>query len=655
MLMQTLVKSHMHLGSLVETDVDVLDFTAEGPIHEKTLTILPGLMKLALEPLDNSVEEAVRTKGKFGNEISMTMTKDGFKLSDNGRGIPITGESDPLKEGCVMALTRLGSSGNYLDSSGKEVVRMGASINGVGVSLTALFSKSFQAKNTDHYSGKSIEFNTVDHHPSLLKEMAMNPEKYPDFDPISFNELNVTAKNVRNSKKSGVTVVSKIDFKIFDRDSFTSDEIEYMRYYCTMQGIVNNIDFTFNGETLPKYDIGKFINKLYPNMKVFGKTNDFKIGVRGSESHEKYSIVNGLIGITSTQTDYIAKGVSTALRDLIEDENPGLSMTPTVVRNFLQFYVVINNFPNLAFEGNAKSSVKNSTSECKSFFGITRDGFLMMAEKLMGDKIVKEKIDHILHAKDRQAEEERKRKIDTKVKSNKIDAHKYREATKQKDSLIISEGNSAGNALAGILRPEYVGILDTSGKITNIIRDNPFIDENIDVEKMNPNLLNIMSALGIEVGKPTDASKLKYKRVIIGSDADADGIHITTLLLGMFGKLAKNMITSGMLYRFITPLYSLENSSGIVTHQFETKEEYKKYLESNKIKKGHFVKYMKGLGSLRTKDWAFMFKNKKLEDMITRITIEDNHLASMALINALGRDTGFRKEMVQKKYKVEQI
>jgi DNA topoisomerase-2 len=112
----------------------------------KTLQLSPGLLKIIYEILDNSVDEYIRTGGKFANKISVdigtTLNGSNITISDNGRGIPqeiLNGKPRP-----VWAWTELRAGSNFDDSK-----RVGAGTNGMGASLTNIFSREFIGTTCD--------------------------------------------------------------------------------------------------------------------------------------------------------------------------------------------------------------------------------------------------------------------------------------------------------------------------------------------------------------------------------------------------------------------------------------------------------------------------------------------------------------------------
>ena len=123
-----------------------------------------------------------------------------------------------------------------------------------------------------------------------------------------------------------------------------------------------------------------------------------------------------------------------------------------------------------------------------------------------------------------------------------------------------------------------------------------------------------------------------YKRVVIATDADFDGFHITSLIINMFYKWFPFVIVNGQLNILNTPLVTV--GDGKRRKYFFSMEDFKK----SKIISTNVIRYLKGLGSLSLEDWEFVMSDKKL------ITITAPEKSRELLEMAFGDDSSIRKK-----------
>lgn len=199
--------------------------------------------------------------------------------------------------------------------------------------------------------------------------------------------------------------------------------------------------------------------------------------------------------------------------------------------------------------------------------------------------------------------------------------------------LIITEGDSA----SGIGRdPKTQAIMPLRGKIKNVY-EIPLAEA-----LSNKEVSTLISVLGAGVSKDFDPKKSQYGKVLIAADADVDGSHIRTLLLGMFFKLCPGLIENGMLYVVQSPLYKA------IKYVNGQQQSIMIYSESEMVDRrnelaGYEIRRFKGLGEMSPEESHAAIADKETRHL-TKITVDDARHASTVLKRLLGNDLDGRKQ-----------
>ncbi len=178
--------------------------------------------------------------------------------------------------------------------------------------------------------------------------------------------------------------------------------------------------------------------------------------------------------------------------------------------------------------------------------------------------------------------------VDTKSKLAACTSRKPEEC-----EVYIVEGDSAGGTVKTARNRHTQAVLPLRGKILNV--------EKATLEKilLNNEIKSMIAAFGCGIGDEFDISKLRYDKIIILTDADVDGAHISTLLLTFFYRFMPELIYSGKIYRGLPPLYKVDYTNGknknseYIFNDFEL-EKFRK----NKSNKITGIQRYKGLGEM---------------------------------------------------------
>lgn len=514
-----------------------------------------GVYRMFLEGLGNEIDEF--NAGRL-NEIKIVVDSTGkchFIIEDHALGIPIEVFHD--------ALTKVHTGGKF----GKSTYDYSIGLNGLGLKCINALSEKFivdtvyRGKHGHFVSEKSIEKEF------WIKDDNKSPtgtrvEWIPDIEVLE--ELGADFARYSNMMDMNVYINAGLKINLtWDNKDFVFYHPEGLLGYFTNVVIKKNkfhilaqpLTFT-NSQSLPhptKPD--KFINMNYSVYFSWAEN------ARG-EYIESY--VNGLRTINGgSHVTGVHMAITKAIKDYIDKnnllpKNAKFEIDGNDVRDTLVLIV------------SAKHSAPKYTTQVKDamdnkdiqFFAAS--SLYPMLQSWLADH--KKEADNICKvvirsAKARQAAKDAKDNI---IKANSgrlniigINPKKYAGCSSRdpdKCELFIVEGDSAFGSVKPARNTEYQACFAVRGKGQNVIDTN--------IVKLSEEHQMLAEILGCGLGENYDFKKLKFHKIIFGSDGDADGSQIRLLLSGFFLKYYPEIIQAGYLYEALPPLFQIEVGSG---------------------------------------------------------------------------------------------
>jgi DNA gyrase subunit B len=219
--------------------------------------------------------------------------------------------------------------------------------------------------------------------------------------------------------------------------------------------------------------------------------------------------------------------------------------------------------------------------------------------------------------------------------------------------LYLVEGDSAGGTAKQGRNRKFQAILPLRGKILNV--------EKAMEHKVfeNEEIRNMYTALGVTVGTEEDSKalntkKLRYHKLIIMTDADVDGSHITTLILTLLYRNMKELVEQGYVYIAQPPLYQVKKGKeGVYAWNDEERKEISLRLGGGKEDSVHVQRY-KGLGEMNAEQLWETTMNPETRTL-KRVTIESAAEADRVFSMLMGDEVPPRREFIEKHAKYAKI
>ncbi len=589
-----------------------------------------GVLHLLYEVIDNAVDEAL---AGYCKNITIRLSQDAkgdiAEVSDDGRGIPIDMMPKYGKSALEVIMTTLHKGAKF----NGEMYKVSGGLHGVGLTVVNALSE---------YTEVTVKKDGKAYRQTFAKGI-------PQTQVVQIGEVIGT----------GTLIRFKPDGEIFQSPVFDSIVLKDRLRYTTFLNPnlkIRLIDDRFNNheeETFVSangiHDFVVYLNKstqpLTAVMSAKGKEEstsiEFALQYNNTYDEKLLSFVNNIktseggthvvgfhSGLTRAILNYIAKNIKNGAKQVKitgDDTREGLTAVISVLMQ------------NPEFEGQTKEKLGNvrikNIVESMVYTQISRH----LEEHPAEGRLIVEKAVNAATAREasRKAKELARKK---NIFDGAILPGKLADCTlddPDKTEIFIVEGVSAGGSSKQGRDKSTQAVLPLRGKILNV--------EKAGIEKIfaNAEIHALVTAFGTGIQESFNADNIRYKKVIIMSDADVDGSHIRTLLLTFFYRYMRKIIDLGYVYAAQPPLYKVSNAK--TTYYCYTEDEL--VARTKELGDKVAIQRYKGLGEMNSEQlWETTMNPEKR--VLKKITITDAENAERLFTVLMGLDVDLRRKFL---------
>lgn len=589
-----------------------------------------GLHQLFEEIVANSIDEAM--VGRC-DRIDVVINEDcSLLVNDNGGGIPVEIHEKMNKSALEVVMTNLNAGGKFE----KSAYKYSAGLHGVGASAVNALSEWCEVR--------------------VRTGGRVYRQRYERGKPVT--EVEVIGKVAPDD--TGTTTIFKPDAEIFETIEFSYDTISsrLKEFAFLNKGVTITLEDKRTGKKAEYYfkgGIASFVEYLNKSKNPIHKTVismeredeelycEIALQYNDGYTESVYSFANNVntleggthlsgfrAGLTRTINDYARKS------GLLKENEEAL--TGDDVREGLTAIVSVK-VGEPQFEGQTKTKLGNSEIAGKVQSLVNERLSEFFEENPSEAKVIVQKT--IQAARARAAA---KRARDLTRRKNALDIASLpgrladcTVADPYLAELFLVEGESAGGSAKGARDRRYQAIMPLRGK--------PINAEKARLDKLLGNELiqSIITALGTGIGEDFDINKLRYRKVIIMTDADVDGAHIRTLLLTFFYRFTPKLIEQGNIYIAQPPLFQVKKGR-TVRYAYSDRELTQILDEIGRD--GCVIQRYKGLGEMDADQLAdtTMDPDKRV---MYQVTLDDAVAADRLFSTLMGTNVEPRREFIE--------
>ena len=591
-----------------------------------------GLHHIFTEILDNSVDEAI---AGYCDNIWVTLNEDGsITVRDNGRGIPVDKHPETKVSTLETVMTNLHAGGKFE----KGAYKVSGGLHGIGMKCTNALSEWM--RTTVHFDGGIYE-----------QEYARGIPKEP-------------VKKIGDTKDSGTEHTFLPDTEIFKEASFNFDTIvKKCRQHAYLTAGLKITVTENTKEERKQYalyfedGIKSYVQFLNLESKTIGQEPFYmkkeeddivvEVALQYTDGMEEnvHCYTNNIINPEGgTHLAGFRTAITTALNGYAQKAELLKGVDGTLngadVREGLTAIISVK-VADPQFEGQTK--IKLNNREVKSVVAkVVRDELLTYLEEnpqdaknIIGKAVLANKAKAAAKAA-RDAVIRKSALESTTLPGKLADCTSNDPASSE---LFIVEGDSAGGSAKQGRDRHTQAILPLRGKIMNTQK------YRVDKVLSNNEFNDVTTALGVGIGETLDVSKLRYHKIIIMSDADVDGLHITTLVLTLLFRFFRPLIEQGYVYVAQPPLHKVE--IGKKKYYFLNDEEKNAFVKKAKEEgKVPVENRFKGLGEMNPDQLWETTMNPETR-VLKKVEIEDAKEADKVFEMLMGTEVPPRRRFIQ--------
>ena len=605
-------------------------------------TGLKGLHHLVYEVVDNSIDEAL---AGYCDRIDVTINEDNsITVQDNGRGIPVDYHKKEQKSALEVAMTILHAGGKF----NKGSYKVSGGLHGVGVSCVNALSTHMTTQverdgilyQQEYECGKPL-YSVKEVGPATGNgtRQTFLPDASIFTETVYKYEILATRMRELAYLNAGITIVLT-DRRVVNEDGKVKSE-----KFFSENGLKEFVRFIDSSREHLINDV------IYLNTEKQGIPIEVAIMYNTSFSENIHSYVNNINTIEGgTHLAGFRRALTRTLKKYAEDskmlEKVKIEIAGDDFREGLTAVISIK-VAEPQFEGQTKTKLGNNEVMGAVDQAVGEALTYYLEEHPKEAKMIVDKV--ILAATARHAARKAREMVQRKSPMSggglpgKLADCSDRDA--DRCELFLVEGDSAGGTAKQGRNRMFQAILPLRGKILNV--EKAMYHKALESEEIR----NIYTALGVTIGTEEDSKaanieKLRYKKIIIMTDADVDGSHIDTLIMTFFFRYMPEIIQNGYLYIATPPLYLCKK--GKTEEYCWTDAQRQKFIETygaGEEKAVHTQRY-KGLGEMNAQQlWETTMDPENR--MLKQVNIENAAEADYVFSMLMGEDVGPRRQFIE--------